>query len=94
MIAAIRSILPILMKSTKYTPNTEDVDALSRLLNRMMILRSSSTTIRTIACKAVDEYKQPHQMSNIIVDMFQRKWGWNKEKLLDALELLWNEFGC
>ena len=90
IIPAIRTILPVLLKSARYTPKTKDVEILSRLLNRMKYLRSNSSSVRTAARMAVQECKQPHQSVNPTVAWFQRQWGWNEEKLIEVLETLWN----
>ena len=91
IIAAIRSILPIILKSAKYTPNAMEIEVISRLLNRMKYIRTGSTSVRMSAQKAVAECKQPHQHLNPTVELFRSKWGWNEEKLIDVLESLWKE---
>ena len=89
IIPAIRSLLPVLLKSARFTPTSNEVTVLSRLLNRMKYLRSNASSIRDVARKAVDECKQPHQSVNPTVELFKNKWGWGKEKLIDVLEILW-----
>ena len=91
IIPAIRSILPVLLKSARFTPATNEVAVLSRLINRMKYLRSPSSSIRETAQKAIEEFRQPHQAVNTIVELFKNKWGWNKEKLIDVLDALWKE---
>lgn len=91
IIPAIRSILPILLKSARFTPSSNEVVVLSRLINRMKYLRSNVSTIREVARKAVDECKQPHQSVNPTVELFRNKWRWDREKLIDVLEILWKE---
>lgn len=91
IIPSIKSLLPILLKSARFTPTSNETAALSRLINRMKYLRSNTSSIRDIARKAVDECKQSHQSTNPTVDMFKNKWGWDKEKLIDVLEALWEE---
>lgn len=90
IIPAIRSILPIILKSAKFTPTSKEVDVLSRLVNRMKYLRSNTSSIREAARRAVDECKQSYSV-NPTVELFKNKWGWNKEKLLDVLEAIWKE---
>ena len=90
IIPAIRSILPVLLKSARFTPTANETAVLSRLINRMKYLRSSSS-IRETARKAVEECRQPHQAANPTVELFRNKWGWNKEKLIDILDALWKE---
>lgn len=41
IIPAIRSLLPILLKSARFTPTSNEVAVLSRLVNRMKYLRSN-----------------------------------------------------
>ena len=89
IIPAIRSLLPILLKSARFTPTSNEVAVLSRLLNRMKYLRSSAPSIRDVARKAVDECKLSHQSLNPAVELFKNKWNWDKEKLIDVLEILW-----
>lgn len=91
IIPAIRSILPILLKSARFTPTTNEVAVLSRLVNRMKYLRSNVSSIREVARKAVDECKLSYQSANPTVELFKAKWGWDKEKLVDVLEALWKE---
>ena len=91
IIPAIRSILPGLLKSARFTPATNEVAVLSRLINRMKYLRSPSSSIRETAQKAIEECRQPHQAVNPTVELFKNKWGWNKEKLIDILDALWKE---
>lgn len=91
IIPAIRSLLPILLKSARYTPTTNEVAILSRLINRMKYLRSNIVSIRDVAIKAVDECKQSYQLVNPTVELFKNKWGWNKEKLVDVLVALFKE---
>lgn len=91
IIPAIRSILPALLKSARFTPATNEVAVLSRLINRMKYLRSPSSSIRETAQKAIEECRQPHQTVNPTVELFKNKWGWNKEKLIDVLDALWKE---
>ena len=57
----------------------------------MKYLRSNVSTIREVARKAVDECKQPHQSVNPTVELFRNKWRWDREKLIDVLEILWKE---
>ena len=90
IIPAIRSLLPILLKSARFTPTSNEVAVLSRLVNRMKYLRSNVSSIREVAIKAVDECKLSHQQVNPVVELFKNKWGWSKEKLIDVLEALWN----
>lgn len=90
IIPAIRSLLPILLKSARFTPTSNEVAVLSRLVNRMKYLRSNVSSIREVAIKAVDECKLSHQPVNPVVELFKNKWGWSKEKLIDVLEALWN----
>lgn len=90
IIPAIRSILPIILKSAKFTPTSKEVDVLSRLVNRMKFLRSNTSSIREAARRAVDECKQSYSV-NPTVELFKNKWGWNEEKLLDVLEAIWKE---
>lgn len=90
IIPAIRSILPIILKSAKFTPTSKEVDVLSRLVNRMKYLRSNTSSIREAALRAVDECNQSYSV-NPTVELFKNKWGWNKEKLLDVLEAIWKE---
>ena len=89
IIPAIRSLLPILLKSGRFTPSANEVAVLSRLINRMKYLRSSTSSIREVARKAVDECKLSHQSVNPTVELFKNKWNWDKEKLIDVLETLW-----
>lgn len=91
VIPAIRNILPLLLKSAKYTPGSKEVEIISRLLNRMKVLRSNSSSVREAAVKAVDECKQPYQTVNPTVELFKSKWGWDREKLIDVLAALWKE---
>ncbi len=90
MIHIVR-LLPVLLRSAKYTPSAKEVDILTRLINRMRFLRSNSSSIREVARKAVDECKQSYQSVNPTVELFKNKWGWDKEKLIDVLEALWKE---
>ena len=62
---------------------------LSRLINRMKYLRSNTSTIREVARKVVDECKLSHQSVNPTVELFRNKWGWDKERLIEVLEILW-----
>lgn len=89
IIPAIRSLLPILLKSARFTPTSNEVAVLSRLVNRMKYLRSGTFPIRDVARKAVDECKLSHQSVNPTVELFKNKWGWDEEKLIDVLESLW-----
>lgn len=91
IIPAIRSILPILLKSARFTPSSNEVAVLSRLINRMKYLRLNASTIHEVARKAIDECKQSHQSVNPTVELFRNKWGWDKEKLIEVLEILWKE---
>lgn len=91
IISAIRSLLPVLLKSARFTPSSKEVAVLSRLVNRMKYLRSSTFSIREVARKTIDECKQSHQSLNPTVELFKNKWGWDKEKLIDVLEILWKE---
>ena len=52
IIPAIRSLLPILLKSARFTPTSNEVAVLSRLVNRMKYLRSNASSIREVARKA------------------------------------------
>ncbi len=90
MIHIVR-LLPLLLRSAKYTPSAKEVEILTRLINRMRFLRSNSFSVRELAKKAVDECQLSHQRVNPTVEWFANKWGWNKEKLIDVLELLWKE---
>ena len=89
IIPAIRSILPILLRSARFTPSSNEVAVLSRLINRMKYLRSNASTIREVARKAVDECRQSHQSVNPTVELFRSKWGWDEERLIEVLEILW-----
>ena len=89
IIPAIRSILPILLKSARFTPTSNEVAVLSRLINRMKYLRSNASTIRQVARRVVDECKLSHQSVNPTIELFRNKWGWDKERLIDVLEILW-----
>ena len=46
IIPAIRSILPIILKSAKFTPTSKEVDVLSRLVNRMKYLLTLRLFVR------------------------------------------------
>ena len=74
IIPAIRSLLPILLKSARFTPTSNEVAVLSRLVNRMKYLRSNASSIREVARKAVDECKQSYQSVNPTVELFKNKW--------------------
>lgn len=89
IIPAIRSLLPVLLKSARFTPTANEVAILSRLINRMKYLRSGASSVREVARKAIDECMQSHQSVNPTVELFKNKWGWDKEKLIDVLEILW-----
>lgn len=89
IIPAIRSILPILLRSARFTPSSNEVAVLSRLINRMKYLRSNASTIREVARRVVDECKLSHQSVNPTIELFRNKWGWDKERLIDVLEILW-----
>lgn len=91
IIAAIRSALPVILKSAKYTPSTREIEVISRLLNRMKFICTGSTSVRTLAQRAIAECKQPHQNLNPTVELFRAKWGWTEDKLIDVLESLWKE---
>lgn len=91
IIPAIRSLLPVLLKSARFTPTSNEVAVLSRLVNRMKYLRSGTSSMHEVARKAVDECKLSHQSVNPTVELFKSKWGWDKEMLIDVLEALWKE---
>ncbi|WP_106830226.1 hypothetical protein [Parabacteroides pacaensis] len=91
VIPAIKSLVPLLLKSARYTPGSKEVEILSRLINRMKVLRSSSSSVHELAVKVVDECKQPHQTINPTVELLKNKWGWDREKLIDVLVALWKE---
>lgn len=90
VIPAIRSLLPILLRSARFTPSSNEVAVFSRLINRMRYMRSSASSVRDVARKVVDECKQSYQTVNPTVELFKNKWGWDKERLIDVLEALWD----
>ena len=89
IIPAIRSLLPILLKSARFTPTSNEVAVLSRLINRMKYLSSNASSIREVARKAVDECKQSYLSENPTIELFKNKWGWDKDKLIEVLVALW-----